>query len=137
VEKLRKELEEDADSEYEREVGASAGGEKESGGKRRRASKRQQWRILPSTSSEGATGRGTGKKHQELSKARCLDSSAGKRKIQRTLPKEDPLGPAWAPVGDIPPVEINRLGFPCGLFWDHMRPYVFERGAYVFPWHVS
>jgi hypothetical protein len=55
----------------------------------------------------------------------------------RALERHDPLGPEWANVRDVPPVEINRLGEPTGAFWDHMQPYVFDRGASTFPWHVN
>jgi hypothetical protein len=66
------------------------------------------------------------------------------RKRRRQMPREliplerrDPLGPQWAAVRDVPPLEVNRLGEPTGAFWDHMQPYVFDRGASTFPWHVN
>jgi hypothetical protein len=58
-------------------------------------------------------------------------------KALRGLEVEDPLGPEWAAVKDVPAVEVNRLGEPIGTFWDHMQPYVYDRGAYIFPWDVN
>lgn len=66
----------------------------------------------------------------------------GKRHAEETMSSSESESEAqvlgtWGSVRDIPKVEINRYGFPSGVFWDHMRPYVFDRGAYVFPWHID
>jgi hypothetical protein len=95
---------------------------------------------------EGQTGR-SGKTG---AKGECSGMGAGsfearqlqkrRKKSQKTLTDlevHDPLGPQWAAVRDVPPVEVNRLGEPSGAFWDHMKPYVFDRGAYIFPWEVN
>jgi hypothetical protein len=56
---------------------------------------------------------------------------------QKALDQRDLLGAEWVNVRDVPPIEINRLGEPTGAFWDHMQPFVFERGTKVFPWEVD
>jgi hypothetical protein len=58
-------------------------------------------------------------------------------KAKKALEKHDPLGPEWASLRDVPAVEVNRLGEPIGSFWDHMKPYIFDRASYIFPWHVD
>jgi hypothetical protein len=55
----------------------------------------------------------------------------------KMVEKADPLGWGWMTVRDVPPVEINRLGEPTGAFWEHMQPFLFDRGACVFPWDVN
>jgi hypothetical protein len=71
----------------------------------------------------GATAEATGRGKKAKQSANAL----------RMLERHDPLGPEWTGVRDVPPVEVNRLGEPAGAFWDHMAPFVFERGTYVFP----
>jgi hypothetical protein len=58
-------------------------------------------------------------------------------KVARLVEKADPLGPEWAAVRDVPPVDINRLEEPTGAFLDHMKPYVFDCGSYTFPWDLN
>jgi hypothetical protein len=99
--------------------------------------KRPQRRILPSTLEQGAASHRIGKNNQQLKNKGGLNSCGGKRLSKRTFLKKDPLGPTWIDVQDFPLVEINKLRYPWGLFWDHMRPYLFDKGAYTFPWLVS
>jgi hypothetical protein len=74
----------------------------------------------------------TGKQNGAICKKRRRSAAAA-----ILVEKADPLGPEWAAVRDVPPVEVNRLGEPTGAFWDHMKPYVFDRGAYTFPWDIN
>jgi hypothetical protein len=76
--------------------------------------------------------RNISKKRAEGRKKRRQSSSA-----KKALERHDPLGLEWVAVRDVPAVEVNRLGEPVGLFWDHMKPYLFDRAAYVFPWHAD
>jgi hypothetical protein len=57
--------------------------------------------------------------------------------VLRLVDGRDPMGPEWATVHDVPPVEVNRLGDPTRAFWDYMQPFFFYRGTYTFPWHVN
>jgi hypothetical protein len=70
-------------------------------------------------------------------KSGVLETYGGQKLFGKTLDMEDPLRLSWADVRDVPKMEVNRLGSPSGAFWNHMRPYVFNRGAYVFPWHLN
>jgi hypothetical protein len=85
-----------------------------------------------------------GRSRQVLRMGSTSKEGGGARKRQRhsqsgpkATDRNDPLGPEWAALHDVPPVEINRLGEPTGAFWEHMQPYVFDRGAYIFPWDVD
>jgi hypothetical protein len=89
----------------------------------------------------GSSSRGAEDEGRLLSRKRAAVRT---RKIPRqstaaakALEKADPLGPEWAAVRDVPAVEVNQLGEPAGVFRDHMQPFVFDRGAYIFPWHVN
>jgi hypothetical protein len=77
--------------------------------------------------------RGGGGSNAETSQKRAKKSKSSLQELEL----HDPLGPEWAAVQDVPPVQINRLGEPTGPFWDHMKPYIFDRGAYIFPWDVN
>jgi hypothetical protein len=57
----------------------------------------------------------------------------------KALERHDHLGPEWAALRDLklPPVEVNRLGEPTGIYWDHMKPYLFDHAAYICPWHAD
>ena len=47
------------------------------------------------------------------------------------------FGSDWPVVKDVPPVQINKFGYPTGAYWAHMKPYCFDRGQYHFPWHID
>jgi hypothetical protein len=103
---------------------------------------RQQLHTAEAGRSVGGSLSG-GRKKNSRKKEGSNDSRSMRKKrrqsaaITEATQGHDPVGPEWAAVRDIPPVEINRLGEPTGGFWDHMRPYVFDRGAYTFPWHLN
>jgi hypothetical protein len=136
VDKLRKELEEAEDG-LRTEEGSSGGWRNDSARTWSPASKQMSFTNLPSTSRQAVGCWRKGGQSSPLSKSGGLDSTSRKKVMHRTLQMQDPVGPAWVEVKDIPPLEVNRLGCPSGAFWDHMRPFVFDRGAYIFPWHLD
>lgn len=107
--------------------------------------KNQQWAMLPdeaafqhlATKSKNPAGQQKKRSALPAVDSKSLLTSGGHNNFQRTMQKEDALGLPWAAVQDVPPLEITRLGSPCGPFWDHMRPFLYDRGAYVFPWHLN
>ena len=40
-------------------------------------------------------------------------------------------------VGGVPPVQVNELGDPCGVYWKRMKDYAFEWAASQFLWHID
>jgi hypothetical protein len=56
---------------------------------------------------------------------------------KKLLDKGESLGLEWASAQDVPPVHMNRLRDLMGVFWKYMRPYIYYRGAYTFPWDVN
>ena len=47
------------------------------------------------------------------------------------------FGSDWPVVKDIPPVHVDKYGYPAGEYWAHMKPYCYDRGQHHFPWHIE
>lgn len=43
----------------------------------------------------------------------------------------------WDTVKDIPPLELNGLFEPVGMYWEHLSQFAFERAKMVFEWHLE